>query len=91
MESLVECQTVKDAFSEILEKHCKPLKRYAKMVWAAMVFLAILMVLLVLLWTTQANHERNHHSADGSVSATENVMELGAATAVKDNQNPSLA
>ncbi|KAB2622876.1 hypothetical protein D8674_025058 [Pyrus ussuriensis x Pyrus communis] len=91
MESLVECQTVKDAFSEILVKHCKPLKRYAKMVWAAMAFLATLMVLLVLLWIIQANHERNHHSADGSVSATENVVELGTATAVMDNPNPSLA
>lgn len=27
MENLVECQTVKDAFSEIIIEHCKPLKR----------------------------------------------------------------
>ncbi|XP_059429380.1 uncharacterized protein LOC132163196 isoform X2 [Corylus avellana] len=27
IESLIECQSVKDAFSEILLKHCKPLKR----------------------------------------------------------------
>lgn len=93
MESLVECQTVKDAFSEILVKHCKPLKRYVKMVWAAMVFLATLMVLLVLLWTTQANHEQNHHLADGSVnphSAAVIKLELSIATGIKKNPNPSI-
>lgn len=93
MESLVECQTVKDAFSEILVKHCKPLKRYVKMVWAAMVFLATLVVLLVLLWTTQANHEQNHHLADGSVNphtAAVIKLELSIATGIKKNPNPSI-
>lgn len=93
MESLVECQTVKDAFSEILVKHCKSLKRYVKMVWAAMVFLATLMVLLVLLWTTQANHEQNHHLADSFVnphSAAVIKLELSIATGLKKNPNPSI-
>ncbi|KAF8393759.1 hypothetical protein HHK36_019957 [Tetracentron sinense] len=34
MESLVDCQLVKEAFTEILLKHCKPLKKYVRMVWA---------------------------------------------------------
>ncbi|CAK7322660.1 unnamed protein product [Dovyalis caffra] len=67
MENLVECQSVKNAFSEILLYHCKPLKRYVKMVWASMVFLSLVMVFLVLIWTMLAQHEQEHHSLDGSV------------------------
>ncbi|KAK3022527.1 hypothetical protein RJ639_046743, partial [Escallonia herrerae] len=67
MDSLVECQTVKDAFSKILQKHCKPLKRGARMVWAGLVFLSTVMVALVLIWITEAYHEQKHHSSDGSV------------------------
>ncbi|OMP08337.1 hypothetical protein COLO4_06571 [Corchorus olitorius] len=44
MESLVECQSVKDAFSEILRGHCKPLRSSARMAWGAMVFLSIIMI-----------------------------------------------
>ncbi|KAJ6366558.1 hypothetical protein OIU77_003026 [Salix suchowensis] len=67
MENLVECQTVKDAFSEILLYHCKPLKRYVRMVWASMVFLSLVMVILVLIWTLLAQLEQEHHSLEGSV------------------------
>lgn len=67
MESLLHCQTVKDAFSEILENHCKPLKREVKIVWAGLVFLSIVMVFLVLTWTFEAYHEHNHRFSDGSV------------------------
>ncbi|KAJ6289468.1 hypothetical protein OIU76_025311 [Salix suchowensis] len=67
MENLVECQTVKDAFSEILLYHCKPLKRYVRMVWASMVFLSLVMVFLVLIWTLLAQLEQEHHSLEGSV------------------------
>ncbi|XVF37646.1 hypothetical protein REPUB_Repub20aG0027500 [Reevesia pubescens] len=79
MEDLLECQSVKDAFSEILRQHCKPLKRYAQMAWAAMVVLSIIMVVLVLIWTTQARHDQELHSLDGSVkpqSSTTNSLEL---------------
>ena len=81
MESLVECQSVKDAFSEILRKHCRPLKRSAHMAWAAMVFLSIIMVVLVLIWTTKARHDQELHSLDGSVkpqSSTTNSLEFQA-------------
>ncbi|KAI9391742.1 hypothetical protein POPTR_007G132601v4 [Populus trichocarpa] len=67
MENLVQCKAVKDAFSEILLYHCKPLKRYVRMVWASMVFLSLVMVFLVLIWTMLAQHEQEHHSLDGSV------------------------
>lgn len=67
MEALVECETVEDAFSEILEKECGPLKRYAKMVWAALLFLSLIMLALVLVWTVGAQHQRTHHSFAGSV------------------------
>lgn len=83
MESLIECQSVKDAFSEILFKHCKPLKRYAQMVWVSMSFLSVIMVILVLIWITQAHHEQSLHLSDGSVKphlATGDMLESGAAT-----------
>ncbi|OWM67907.1 uncharacterized protein LOC116194384 [Punica granatum] len=67
MESLIECQSVKDAFSEILLTHCGPLKRYVHMVWSALAFLAVVMVFLVILWSRRAMHEQKHHVADCSV------------------------
>ncbi|XP_021291171.1 uncharacterized protein LOC110421818 isoform X1 [Herrania umbratica] len=91
MESLVECQSVSDAFSEILREHCKPLKRSVRMAWAAMVFLSIIMVFLVLIWTAEAHHEQQLHSLDGSVkpqSATTNSLESQANNEViKDHSN----
>ncbi|KAI3700336.1 hypothetical protein L2E82_44962 [Cichorium intybus] len=79
MESLLHCQTVKDAFSEILENHCKPLKREVKIVWAGLVFLSIVMVFLVLTWTVEAYHEHNHRFSDGSVKPhhTDDTVESG--------------
>ncbi|XP_062107899.1 uncharacterized protein LOC133818829 isoform X2 [Humulus lupulus] len=91
MENLVECQSVKDAFSEILVKHCKPMKKLIRMVWASMVFLSLIMALLVLLWTIRAQHELNHHFSDGGSvgphSSAADLLELGNAKQVKDNTN----
>ncbi|XP_052115484.1 uncharacterized protein LOC107477058 [Arachis duranensis] len=61
IESLLGCQLVKDAFSQVLQKHCKPLKRFSKVTWAAMVSLAATMVLLVVLWTMKANYHEHSH------------------------------
>lgn len=66
MESLIECQSVKEAFSEIIIQHCRPLKRYAQMVWAGMLFLGIVMVFLVILWSRKALHERDGHVSGAS-------------------------
>lgn len=79
MESLVECQTVKEAFSKILEDHCKPLEKYAYMVWTGLVFVSVVMLCLVLIWTIRANVEQKLHLSDGSVqpnSSTPKMMEM---------------
>lgn len=49
MLNLVDCQSLKQAFSHILVQHCHPLHRFATITWAALVFLAVLMVFLLLL------------------------------------------
>ncbi|KAJ0937694.1 putative transmembrane protein [Helianthus annuus] len=79
MESLLQCQTVKDAFSEIIENHCTPVKRDVKIVWAGLVFLSIVMVFLVLTWTVESYYERNHRFSDGSVKPhhADDMFELG--------------
>lgn len=91
MESLVECQSVKDAFSEILVNHCEPLKKFIRMVWASTVCLSLIMVFLVLLWTIRVHHGQRHHFSDGGSvgphSSTENMPDLGNAKAVKNNPN----
>jgi hypothetical protein len=86
MENLVECQTVKDAFSEILLYHCKPLKRYIRMVWTSLVFLSLVMVFLVLIWAKLAQHEQEHHSLDGSVKPHSSVAKEPE-TGTKDSSN----
>ncbi|KAE9616546.1 hypothetical protein Lalb_Chr03g0025991 [Lupinus albus] len=53
-EHLLGCQLVKDAFSQILHRHCKPLKKFAGMTWIGMVVLASIMVFTVVLWTVKA-------------------------------------
>lgn len=93
MESLVECQSVKDAFSEILLNHCKPLKRNVQMVWVSMVFLSMIMVFLILIWIAQANHEKNHHISDGSVKpnlAKANMLDAGTAKEINCYPNSSV-
>ncbi|CAK8535971.1 unnamed protein product [Lathyrus sativus] len=67
MEHLLECQIVKDAFSQVLVHHCKPMKKYAKMAWVGMVFLGVVMVLLILIWTMRASYEHCYHVSNGSV------------------------
>lgn len=69
MEHLLECKLVKDAFSQVLVNHCKPMKKYAKMAWTGMVLLAVavIMVLLVILWSIKASREHRYRLSDGSV------------------------
>lgn len=90
MEDLVKCQSVAEAFSEILHSHCKPLKRYTRMVWAALVFLSVIMVAFVLIWTEEAYHQQKHHSSSGSVephSMAAEMMEAGVPQSTKDVSN----
>ncbi|KAG5530647.1 hypothetical protein RHGRI_025569 [Rhododendron griersonianum] len=92
LENLVECQSVAEAFSEILHNHCKPLKRYTRMVWAALVFLSVIMVALVLIWTDEAHHQQKHHFSNSSVkphSMAAEMMEAGVTKSTKDDSNPN--
>ncbi|XP_010527124.1 PREDICTED: uncharacterized protein LOC104804510 [Tarenaya hassleriana] len=66
MQNLVECESVKDAFTEILANHCKPLKRYARMAWISVLCMSILMIPLILLWTFKARHESEFHTSDAA-------------------------
>ncbi|KAL2469436.1 hypothetical protein Adt_37572 [Abeliophyllum distichum] len=90
MEHLVECQMVKDAFSNILHDHCKPLKRYARMTWAALVFLSVVMVGLVFIWTTAAHHEQEHHSLGGSVNPHSEVADMLEKETAKETKSDSI-
>ena len=80
MESLVECQTLKDAFAKILEHHCKPLEKYAYMVWTGLVFVSVVMMCLVLVWTIRAIADQKLHLSVGSVQparcSTPNMLEM---------------
>lgn len=64
VESLVSCQLVKDAFSDILSRHCRPLKGNAHMAWAAMAALSTVMVCLALTWAMVAHRDNPHHCSD---------------------------
>ncbi|XP_059300171.1 uncharacterized protein LOC132052584 isoform X1 [Lycium ferocissimum] len=96
MESLAECNTVYDSFSDILDKHCEPLEKNAHMTWGGLIFLSVVMVALVLVWTFDAHHEQNHHHRDfdSSVkphsSAAIDMLELGTVKEAKADSNPSL-
>ncbi|KAM0940095.1 putative transmembrane protein [Dioscorea sansibarensis] len=69
VERLVNCQLVKDAFSEILVNHCKPLKRDVHVTWGALAALSTVMVILILAWIFEACYggRGNKNSYDGSV------------------------
>lgn len=92
MENLVECQSVTEAFSEILHNQCKPLKKFTRMVWAALVFLSVIMVALVVIWTDEAHHQQKHHFSNSSVkphSMAAEMMEAGVTKSTKDDSNPN--
>ncbi|KAH6770339.1 hypothetical protein C2S52_015142 [Perilla frutescens var. hirtella] len=86
IENLVECGPVKDALSEILHKHCKPLKRYIRLLWSALLFLSLVLVVLVLLWTIREHHDHTHHSSDGSIKPHyAGIIEGGATNHTNDD------
>jgi len=68
MDRLIECQLVKDAFSQIILKHCKPLKKFSRMTWIGEMFLAVFMVFFLVTWTIRACQDHNnHHPPDSPV------------------------
>ncbi|EYU36718.1 hypothetical protein MIMGU_mgv1a004324mg [Erythranthe guttata] len=96
MESLVECGTVSNAFDEIIQKHCGPLKGNVRMVWRSMVFLSVVMAALVVVWTISgAPDEKNSRSLGGSsvkphcsTSVTaDHALESGTVKIAKDDSD----
>ncbi|KAK1319162.1 hypothetical protein QJS10_CPB04g01936 [Acorus calamus] len=67
MENLVNCEIVKNAFSEILTDQCKPVKKDVRMTWASMAVLSTIMVLLILMWVIQFHYDDVLRSSDRSV------------------------
>ncbi|CAI0541110.1 unnamed protein product [Linum tenue] len=54
IQSLVECESVRASLSRIVDRHCQPLKKNAKIAWASLIPLSVLnMALLVLVLVIQ--------------------------------------
>lgn len=86
IKSLVECQPVKDVLSEILHNHCKPLKKHIRLLWSALLFLSLVLVALVLIWTIRAHHDQTHHSSGGSIKPQyAGFIESGATNHTNDH------
>ncbi|XP_045824164.1 uncharacterized protein LOC123916693 [Trifolium pratense] len=66
MEELIGCELVKDALAQVVFKHCKPLKKFAKMTWLGMLFVAMFMMFLLVLWITIKAHYDDKHSNDNA-------------------------
>lgn len=81
MENLTRCDTVFNAFDDIIDSHCKPLKKSVHLVWGGLVFLSVVMVVLVLVWSFEAHHHgQKHNNLDSSVkphSVGADMLELG--------------
>ncbi|KAL0917985.1 hypothetical protein M5K25_013099 [Dendrobium thyrsiflorum] len=75
MKRLINCQLVKDAFSNILFNHCKPLKKYVHMSWASLAALSTIMVILIFIWESKAFRDHKFRSSDGSVKPSSTPME----------------
>lgn len=96
MESLVECQTVEDAFSDILQDHCGRLKRDVRTLWASLVFLSVVMVALVVLSTVvQVHDNKNNHFLGGSSvkphsASPDHMLKSGAAETTNDESESGL-
>ncbi|PKA56249.1 hypothetical protein AXF42_Ash011179 [Apostasia shenzhenica] len=70
LESLVNCQLVKDAFSAILYRHCRPLKKYVHISWGSLAAVSTIMVVLILNWISEAHRWSKYQPSDGSVKPT---------------------
>nr|GMC57636.1 uncharacterized protein LOC109168873 [Ipomoea batatas] len=55
---LIQCSKVKQAFSDIVQRQCKPFRKTALELWSSMLSLAISMVFLTLLWAAKAYQDK---------------------------------
>ncbi|KAJ4751569.1 envelope glycoprotein B [Rhynchospora pubera] len=83
MERLVNCQVVKDAFSEILLNECEPLNKNAHMTWAGMAVLSTFLMLFIIAWILESLHERRFHALDGLVK-----LQLSSSNISEDKVEP---
>ncbi|CAA0841057.1 Unknown protein [Striga hermonthica] len=56
LSSLMKCSSIKEAFSEIVTRQCRPIELSTRGLWASMLALSVVMVVLVLLWIYRASH-----------------------------------
>ncbi|KAL0450155.1 UNVERIFIED_CONTAM: hypothetical protein Slati_1571900 [Sesamum latifolium] len=62
MSGLMKCSAVKQAFSDIVQRQCKPLRRTMKVLWSSMLAFSIVMVVVVcVLWSDKAIRTRVLH------------------------------
>ncbi|XP_051133286.1 uncharacterized protein LOC127252942 [Andrographis paniculata] len=62
MENIIECRLIKDAFSKILDNHCKPLKKSLHMIWGSFVALSIVLMVLLIIWIAAAHRHQDQTS-----------------------------
>ncbi|KAK4416338.1 hypothetical protein Salat_2459300 [Sesamum alatum] len=67
MSGLMKCSAVKRAFSDIVQRQCKPIRRTTKVLWSSMLVFSIVMVVVVLLWSDRAIRDRRRCSGQGKV------------------------
>ncbi|KAK6125262.1 hypothetical protein DH2020_041006 [Rehmannia glutinosa] len=58
LSSLMKCSPVKQAFSEIISKQCRPIELSTKELWASMLSLSFVMLILVMLWIHKAVRDK---------------------------------
>ncbi|KAL0350490.1 UNVERIFIED_CONTAM: hypothetical protein Sradi_4198200 [Sesamum radiatum] len=67
MSGLMKCSAVKQAFSDIVQRQCKPMRRTMKVLWSSMLAFSIVMVVVVLLWSDKAIRDRRRCSVRWSI------------------------
>ncbi|XP_019173273.1 PREDICTED: uncharacterized protein LOC109168873 [Ipomoea nil] len=64
---LIQCSKVKQAFSDIVQRQCKPFRKTALELWASMLSLSISMVFLTLLWAAKAYQDKGKNFSRCSI------------------------
>ncbi|KAL7101520.1 hypothetical protein ACP275_08G058700 [Erythranthe tilingii] len=54
LSSLMECSSLKRAFSDIVAGQCRPIELWTKVLWSSMLGLSLVMIVLVLLWSCKS-------------------------------------
>ncbi|XP_027179251.1 uncharacterized protein LOC113778156 isoform X2 [Coffea eugenioides] len=65
--SLTQCTSVKQAFSDIVVRQCKPFKTSVRMLWSSALSLSLIMTVLVSLWVAKTCRDRHRSFAKFSI------------------------